>query len=395
MNKVILKAGREKSVARHHPWIFSGAIKTIATNIQPGETVDIFSSDGKWLARGAYSPHSQIQVRIWTFDPVEEIDADFFHKRIQRSVTMRENLFSTKKITAYRIINAESDGLPGLIIDKYGEFLSCQFLSAGVEFWKQEIVAQLRLLVPCLGIYNRSDVAIRSKEGLQPLSGMLWGQEAPALVEIQEAELRFLADMKNGHKTGLYLDQRENRMAVAEFAIEKSVLNCFAYTGGFALWALHGGAQTVVNIESSASYLDLAKKNIELNGFDSDKVANIEGDVFHVLRKFRDEGKQFDVIILDPPKFAESISQVQKASRGYKDINLLAFKLLKPEGILFTFSCSAHITMELFQKIVADAALDAGKNAQILRFLSQATDHPVTLNFPEGRYLKGLICKTI
>ena len=395
MNKVILKAGREKSVARHHPWIFSGAIKTIATNIQPGETVDIFSSDGKWLARGAYSPHSQIQVRIWTFDPVEEIDADFFHKRIQRSVTMRENLFSTKKITAYRIINAESDGLPGLIIDKYGEFLSCQFLSAGVEFWKQEIVAQLRLLVPCLGIYNRSDVAIRSKEGLQPLSGMLWGQEAPALVEIQEAELRFLADMKNGHKTGLYLDQRENRMAVAEFAIEKSVLNCFAYTGGFALWALHGGAQTVVNIESSASYLDLAKKNIELNGFDSDKVANIEGDVFHVLRKFRDEGKQFDVIILDPPKFAESISQVQKASRGYKDINLLAFKLLKPEGILFTFSCSAHITMELFQKIVADAALDAGKNAQIIRFLSQATDHPVTLNFPEGRYLKGLICKTI
>lgn len=394
MNKVILKAGREKSVARHHPWIFSGAIKTIATNIQPGETVDIFSSDGKWLARGAYSPHSQIQVRIWTFDPVEEIDADFFHKRIQRSVTMRENLFSTKKITAYRIINAESDGLPGLIIDKYGEFLSCQFLSAGVEFWKQEIVAQLRLLVPCLGIYNRSDVAIRSKEGLQPLSGMLWGQEAPALVEIQEAELRFLADMKNGHKTGLYLDQRENRMAVAEFAIEKSVLNCFAYTGGFALWALHGGAQTVVNIESSASYLDLAKKNIELNGFDSDKVENIEGDVFHVLRKFRDEGKQFDVIILDPPKFAESISQVQKASRGYKDINLLAFKLLKPEGILFTFSCSAHITMELFQKIVADAALDAGKNAQIIRFLSQATDHPVTLNFPEGRYLKGLICKT-
>jgi len=394
MSKVILKPGREKSVARHHPWIFSGAIKKIETDNQPGATVEVFSADGKWLARGAYSPHSQIQVRIWTFDPVEEINADFFHKRIQRAVTMRENLFSTQKITGYRIINAESDGLPGLIIDKYGDFLSCQFLSAGVEFWKQEIVAQLRLLVPCLGIYNRSDVAIRSKEGLQPLSGMLWGQEAPALVEIQEAELRFLADMKNGHKTGLYLDQRENRMAVAEFAIGKSVLNCFAYTGGFALWALHGGAQTVVNIESSASSLDLAKKNIELNGFDSDKVENIEGDVFHVLRKFRDEGKQFDVIILDPPKFAESISQVQKASRGYKDINLLAFKLLKPEGILFTFSCSAHVTMELFQKIVADAALDAGKNAQILRFLSQATDHPVTLNFPEGRYLKGLICKT-
>ncbi|HEX9973760.1 MAG TPA: class I SAM-dependent methyltransferase [bacterium] len=392
MQKVILKYDREKSALRRHPWIFSGAINRIEEVSQLGETVDVYSSKGDLLGRGSYSPHSQIRVRFWTFDPGEQIDPEFFHKRIQLALKMREKLFSTKKITAYRIINAESDGLPGLIIDKYGDFIVCQFFSAGAEFWKTEIIEQLRLLVPCAGIYNRSDVDIRSKEGLQPVSGTLWGEQPPELVEVEEAELRILVDIKNGHKTGLYLDQRENRMAVAGFANGKSVLNCFAYTGGFALWALQGGAEKVVNIESSASLLNLALKNFELNGFDSSKVENVAGDVFHVLRKFRDEGKQFDMIILDPPKFAESTSQIQKASRGYKDINLLAFKLLKSGGILFTFSCSGHISHDLFQKIVADAALDAGKNVQIIRFLSQAADHPVALNFPEGRYLKGLVC---
>jgi 23S rRNA (cytosine1962-C5)-methyltransferase len=392
MGKVILKPSREKSVLRRHPWIFSGAIKNIESNRQSGETVEVFSANGKLLGKGSYSPHSQIQVRVWTFDPAEEINTDFFHERIQLALKMREKLFSTKKITAYRIINSESDGIPGLIVDKYGDFLVCQFLSTGAEFWKTEIVRQLQLLVPCKGIYNRSDADIRSKEGLQPMSGTLWGEEPPELVEVEEAELRFLVDIKNGHKTGLYLDQRENRMAVAEFSNGKNVLNCFAYTGGFALWALHGGTEKMVNIESSASLLSLAQKNIELNGFDSGKVENIAGDVFQILRKFRDEGKQFDVIILDPPKFAESTSQVQKASRGYKDINLLALKLLNAGGILFTFSCSGHISNDLFQKIVADAALDAGKNVQIIRFLSQAADHPVALNFPEARYLKGLVC---
>ncbi|MCI0494244.1 class I SAM-dependent methyltransferase [candidate division KSB1 bacterium] len=392
MGKVILKPSREKSVLRRHPWIFSGAIKNIESNRQSGETVEVFSANGKLLGKGSYSPHSQIQVRVWTFDPAEEINTDFFHERIRLALKMRDGFFSAKKIAAYRIINSESDGIPGLIVDRYGDFLVCQFLSAGAEFWKTEIVEQLQLLVPCKGIYNRSDADIRSKEGLQPMSGTLWGEEPPELVEIEEAELRMLVDIKNGHKTGLYLDQRENRMAVAEFSNGKNVLNCFAYTGGFALWALHGGAEKVVNIESSASLLSLAQKNIEINGFDSSKVENIAGDVFQILRKFRDEGKQFDVIILDPPKFAESASQIQKASRGYKDINLLALKLLKAGGFLFTFSCSGHISHDLFQKIVADAALDAGKNVQIIRFLSQAVDHPVALNFPEGRYLKGLVC---
>lgn len=378
---------------RRHPWVFSGAIKTTEDVSQPGETVDVYSSKGDVLGRGFYSPHSQIRVRFWTFGPDEQIDSEFFHNQIQHAFKLREELFAAKKINAYRIINAESDGLPGLIIDKYGDFIVCQFLSAGAEFWKDEIIDQLRSIVPCKGIYNRSDINVRNKEGLQPTSGVLWGEEPPELLEIQEAEIRFLVDVKTGHKTGLYLDQRENRMAVAEFASGKSVLNCFAYTGGFAPWALHGNAEKIVNIESSAPLLDLAQKNIELNGFDSSKVENIGGDVFQVLRKFRDETRAFDVIVLDPPKFAESVSQIQKASRGYKDINLLAFKLLTPGGILFTSSCSGHISVDLFQKIVADAALDAGKNVQILRFLSQAADHPIALNFPEGRYLKGLICK--
>lgn len=393
MGKVILKPGREKSVLRHHPWIFSGAIQKAEAVAQIGESVDIVAADGNWLARGAYSPHSQIRVRIWTFDTAEEINPEFFHRQLHRAVQARQQLFTDHSITGNRLVNAESDGLPGLIVDRYSDFLVCQFLSAGAEFWKAEIVAQLQSLIPCAGIYDRSDVDVRTKEGLKPMSGVLWGEPPPELIEIQEGKLRFWADIKQGHKTGLYLDQRENRMALAEFSREKSVLNCFAYTGGFGLWALDGGAETVANIESSASLLDLARKNTELNGFDSSKVENIEGDVFQVLRQFRDARREFDLIILDPPKFAESASQVHKASRGYKDINLLAFKLLKPGGILFTFSCSAHIAMDLFQKIVADAALDAARDAQVIRYLSQAADHPIALNFPEGRYLKGMVCQ--
>lgn len=393
MGKVILKHGREKSLLRRHPWIFSGAIGKAEENLKIGETVDVFSTDGNWLARGAYSPYSQIRVRVWTFDPAEEIDPAFFGNRLQQAFLLREKLFADRSVTAYRIINSESDSLPGLVVDRYGDFLVCQFLSAGAEFWKAEIVTQLQSLIPCAGIYERSDLAVRNKEGLQPTCGVLWGETPPDLIEFQEGELRFLVDIKNGHKTGCYLDQRENRIAVTEFAKGKYVLNCFAYTGGFGLWALHGGTESVVNIESSASLLELARKNFELNGFDPNKIENIVGDVFQVLRQFRDKGREFDLIILDPPKFAESTSQLQKASRGYKDINLLAFKLLKPGGILFTFSCSGHISLELFQKIVSDAALDAGRDAQVIRYLSQDADHPIALNFPEGRYLKGLVCQ--
>lgn len=393
MGKIILKPGRERSLIRQHPWIFSGAVQKTENVSQPGETVDIISADGNWLARGAYSPYSKILIRIWTFDTDELVNPTFLFNRLQQAFQARQQLFTCLSINAYRLVNSESDGLPGLIVDRYRDFLVCQFLSAGSEFWKTEIVTQLQQLIDCTGIYERSDVIIRNKEGLKPVSGVLWGEAPPDLIKIQEGDLRFLVDIKDGHKTGFYLDQRENRMAMAEFARRKTVLNCFAYTGGFGLWALHGDAEWVLNVESSASLLELARKNIELNRFDPNKIENIEGDVFQELRQFRDKGRKFDIIILDPPKFAESVSQVLKASRGYKDINLLAFKLLKPGGILFTFSCSGHVSLDLFQKIISDAALDAGREAQIVRYLSQAADHPIALTFPEGRYLKGLICR--
>ncbi len=394
MAVVRLKAGREKSVIRRHPWIFSGAVQPADTNIQSGATVEVLSASGQWLCRGAYSPQSQIRIRVWSYDPDETMDAHFIGKRLQRASVMRNRLFEAQRITACRLINAEADGLPGLIVDRYGDFLVCQFSSAGAEYWKKVIVAVLVDLFSPAGIYERSEVSVRQKEGLPPATGVLWGQEPPDLVEIQEAALRFLVDVKRGHKTGFYLDQRENRMAVAEFAAGKRVLNCFAYSGGFGLWALHGGAASVVNIESSGATLDLLQKNVALNAMNQARVENVEGDVFQVLRKFQAAGRKFDLIILDPPKFAESANQISKASRGYKDINLWALKLLHPQGILFTFSCSGHISPELFQKIVADAALDANRNVQIIRYLSQAADHPVALNFPEGRYLKGLICQS-
>ncbi|MDZ7332980.1 MAG: class I SAM-dependent methyltransferase [candidate division KSB1 bacterium] len=395
MGQVILKSGREKSIIRHHPWIFSGAIERVENGINLGETVDILSANGDWLARGAYSPHSQIRVRIWSWDINEQINSEFFFNRLQRAIRMRANLIDENRITAYRLANSESDGLPGLIVDRYGDFLVCQFLSAGAEYWKNEIVGALHQLFPYANIYNRSDVEVRQKEGLSPNRGVLWGDAPPELIEIQEADVRMQVDILNGHKTGAYLDQRENRMSIAPFCQGKHVLNCFAYTGGFGLWAMRGGARHVINIESSPYFIQLAERNIVANGFNPSQFEQIPKDVFQVLRQFRELNRKFDIIVLDPPKFAESANQLSKASRGYKDINWLAFQLLDPGGLLFTFSCSGHVSLDLFQKIVADAALDAGREVQIIRYLNQSADHPISLNFPEGRYLKGIVCRVI
>ncbi len=411
MSSVSLKPGREKSILRHHPWIFSGAIKKIDGSPGLGETVEVRATDGSPLAWGAYSPQSQIAVRLWTLDPEQPITPTFFRARLDRALAARRalgfdlspNIPSASPVTphasrftphssAYRLVNAESDFLPGLIVDRYGDYLVCQFLSAGAEHWKPEIIKLLNELVPNAGIYERSDVDVRQKEGLSPVAGVLSGSPPPDLIEIQEGECRFAVDVQHGHKTGFYLDQRDNRSLLAAYSRDREVLNCFAYTGAFGVWALKGGAVKVTNIESSAGLLELAQRNLELNQLDSTKVEHVTGDVFQVLRQYRDSRRQFDLIILDPPKFAESRSQVERATRGYKDINLLAFKLLRPGGILFTFSCSGLIPPDLFQKIVADAALDAGREAQIIRRLTQAADHPVALNFPEGEYLKGLVC---
>ncbi|MFH1213485.1 MAG: class I SAM-dependent methyltransferase, partial [Candidatus Neomarinimicrobiota bacterium] len=335
MNKIILvKKDREKSLLRHHPWLFSGAIEKVAGEPQSGETVELRAHDGRFLGWGAWSPQSQIAVRVWSFDESEVIDADFFHRRLNQAIAQRKSLLIPGVTDAVRLVNAESDGLPGLIVDRYGDFLVVQFLAAGAEFWRATIVAILAEIcplsgVPVAGIYERSDVNVREKEGLPLRKGLLQGEEPPEFVEIRENSLRFLVDIRNGHKTGFYLDQRDNRQKITEFATGCDVLNCFAYTGGFAIAALQAGAGKVTNVESSDTALDILNRNVVLNGLDAGQVENIQDDVFVVLRKFRDQGRDFDLIVLDPPKFAESKSQLERASRGYKDINLLAFKLLR------------------------------------------------------------------
>jgi 23S rRNA (cytosine1962-C5)-methyltransferase len=392
MSSVILKKAADSFIKRKHPWIFSGAINRLEGNPSNGETVQIFTSDKKLIGNGSFSPSSQIRVRVWSFDPEEKIDEGFFRRKITLANSLREKIIDISKTNAYRIINAESDGLPGLIVDRYADFLVCQFLSSGTEFNKKLIIEILDDVLKPIGIFERSDVEVRTKEGLQPVQGLLKGIIPEDLIEVQENGFRFLVDIKGGHKTGFYLDQRDNRKLISDFAKGRTVLNCFSYTGGFSVNALAAGANKVIQIEASSSAIDLSNKNFELNNLNPSLVENINGDVFEVLRKFRDERRTFDLIILDPPKFTESVSQIQKASRGYKDINLLAMKLLNPGGVLFTFSCSGHISLELFQKIVADAALDSGREVKLIKQLTQSVDHPVALNFPEGLYLKGLVC---
>ena len=391
--EIILKPGREHSVLRRHPWIFSGAVARIEADapVRSGETVIVKDSSAVSLAVGAFSPESQIAVRIWDFNPDTLIGDDFFSAKIKSALELRKKMMPSEN--SFRFVNAECDGLPGLIVDKYENFLVCEFLSAGTEFWKETISGLLSGLSGCSGVYERSDSSSREKEGLPLASGLLCGEKPPEFVHIVENGLKFLVNVRAGHKTGFYLDQRENRrkLALLQSALGK-VLNCFSYTGAFSVYALAAGAGSVMNIDSSEDSLELASENLKLNGIDSSKMINVRGDVFTELRKLRDRAESFDTIILDPPKFAESKSHIDKAARAYKDINLLALKLLKPGGNLFTFSCSGNISEELFIKIVASAANDAGRNAVIVQRLFQGPDHPVSLSFPEGLYLKGFHC---
>lgn len=395
MNIVKLKKDRHKSLERKHPWVFSGAIDNVKGEVKNGDTVKVISHDGKFLSWAAYSKKSQISLRVWSFNEDEVIDNEFFRKKIEQAISFRKQIVDFSSTNAYRLINAESDELPGVIVDVYNRHLVCQFLSAGSEFWKQDIVKILIELFNPTNVLERSDSEIRIKEGLEPKTEILLGDSIVNPIEIIENNIKFLVDIQSGHKTGFYLDQRENRNLIQNFVKDKDVLNCFSFSGGFSVYALNSGAVKVTNVDSSQEVLNLAEKNILINAFDETKIENICDDVFKYLRKLRDINKKFDVIILDPPKFAESASQIEKASRGYKDINLLAFKLLKPNGILFTFSCSGHITTELFNKIVADAALDSGRKVNVIRNLMQAPDHTVSTNFPESLYLKGLVCRVV
>lgn len=391
MPAILLKPGREKSLLRRHPWIFSGAVQQVDSEPASGGTVDLLSFNREFLARAAYSPSSQIRARVWTFDPAEEVNADLFRRRIRAAIATRNTLHVTRNTDAYRLIHAESDGIPGLIVDRYADTLVMQSLTAGCEFWKETIADLLLEETGLKNIYERSDADVRELEGLASIVGALRGVP-PEQIIITEHGLRFTVNFAEGHKTGFYLDQRENRLRVRELAQGRDVLDCFCYTGGFTVNAWAGGAKSVVSVDASAGALSLGRENASLNGMQAEGQEWIEGDVFQVLRKFRDAARSFDLIILDPPKFAPTAAQAEKAARGYKDINRLAFKLLRPGGILVTFSCSGGIDAALFQKIVASAALDAGVEATIVQYLAQGVDHPVSLHFPEGAYLKGLVC---
>ncbi len=392
---IVLKRNRARPVLQRHPWIFSGAIERIEGEVTDGGVVEVHDAGHNWLARGTLNRRSQIAVRLLTWRQDEPVGRAFWRRRLEQAIAARQALADDPTTTAYRIVHAESDYLPGLIVDRYGEWLVVQFLTLGVEQWKEELVGLLVGLVGGVrGVYERSDVEVRAKEGLGQRTGLLWGEEPPKLVEILENGHRFLVDVRQGHKTGFYLDQRENRARLPAFCDGAEVLDAFAYTGGFTVCA--AAASRVTLIESSASALYLARRNVEdtlLSGCEHRSVEYVEGDVFSVLRGYRAQGRCFDVVVLDPPEFARGEREVKRAARAYKDVNLLAFQLLRSGGVLFTCSCSGAISADLFQKIVFGAAVDAEREAQIIGYLAQGADHPVALTFPEGAYLKGLMCR--
>lgn len=386
MNKLILKPGREKSLKRRHPWVFSGAVAKVTGKPESGETIEVHSSDGEFLAVAAYNRQSQIVARVWAWEK-REIDAAFFRERVERAAALRAHLLPD--CNALRLVHAESDGLPGVVVDRYGDIVVLQLSSAGAMHWRDTITDAIDHAARPKTIFERSDADVLALEGIEPRVGLLRGAPPPQVV-VDEAGAKFEVDVPHGHKTGFYLDQRANRLRFRTLAKGREVLDCFAYTGGFTVNAFAGGASTVTAIDSSGPALELLAHNVALNQLP--KAECVEGDVFQLLRKLRDQARSFDAIVLDPPKFAPTAAHAEKAARAYKDINLLAFKLLKPGGLLFTFSCSGGVSRDLFQKIVAGAALDAGVDAQIIEQLSAGADHPVALNFPEGEYLKGLIC---
>jgi 23S rRNA (cytosine1962-C5)-methyltransferase len=388
---VVLQPGREKPLRQRHPWVFSGAIDTIGDGVTDGSVADVVAADGTFLARGTVNRKSQIVVRLLTFDEGERVDDAFWESRLTRAITLRPTA------GAARMVYAESDGLPGLVVDRYGDFWVMQTSTLGMERHKPSIVRALQKVASPRGVYDRSDVDGRDKEGLSPATGLLAGEEPPELVEVEEAthdgsRVTLLVDVRRGHKTGAYLDQSDNRRFIAACARGGEVLNLFSYTGGFSLHAAAGGALRAVNVDSSADALALSERIAQRNGVEG-RVEHVRADAFDALRRFRDEGRTFDVVVVDPPKFAHSAGQVDRAARAYKDLNRVALQLVRPGGWLAAFSCSGAITSDLFQKIVFSASVEARRDAQIVRRLTQAPDHPVLLSFPESDYLKGVLCR--
>jgi 23S rRNA (cytosine1962-C5)-methyltransferase len=390
--RLILKTGKEKSLLRRHPWVFSGAVERVDGSPESGATVEVRSRDGQFLGWAAYSPQSRIVARVWTCDESSRIDADFFRRRLSDASAMRTRLLEPGESEAVRLVHAESDGLPGIVIDRYARTLVLQLSSAGAYYWRDTLVEQLAELFPLHAIFERSDADVLTLEGLAPSVGLRHGTWSGTTIEFDENGLCFNADPQHGHKTGFYLDQRDNRALARSAAKAREALDCFCYSGGFTTALLAGGAASVLAIDSSNEGLRAAQAHVERNGLP--QAVFLEADVFQALRRLRDQARQFDLIVLDPPKFAPTAALAERAARGYKDINLYAFKLLRKGGMLLTFSCSGGISPDLFQKIVAGAALDAGVQAQIVRRLGAPPDHPIALNFPEGEYLKGLLIST-
>ncbi|MEN9397526.1 MAG: hypothetical protein RLZ81_2056 [Pseudomonadota bacterium] len=389
MKTICLREGKERSLLRRHPWIFESAIARGGADA--GETVRVESSEGKFLAWAAFSPASKIRARVWSFDEGQRIDAAFFAAACQVAIQARTR-FDIQS-DGRRLIHGESDGLPGLIVDRYGDTLVAQFLSAGAERWKKVLCDALLARTGLTRLYERSDASSRALEGLPEASGWLRG-EGPTSLVLREHDWQLAINIATGHKTGFYLDQRDSRKKFADYTRRlglQRVLNCFCYTGGFSVAALQAGAGHVTSIDSSAPALEQASANVALNALDSTRATWLDADVNASLRRFHDQGQRFDAIILDPPKFAPTVAHAERAARAYKDINRLAFKLLEPGGVLFTYSCSGGISADLFHKIVASAGTDAGVDGYICERLGGAPDHPMTICFPEGEYLKGLV----
>ena len=396
--RVVLNPKRDYATIYRHPWIFSGAIRAVEGDPAPGETVAVANAKGDILGWGSYSPASQIRVRMLSFDASHAPDAEFVTGLVAASIGRRADFWVNGYTNAFRLVHGESDGLPGVVADWYDGWVVVQLASAGAAFWQDVIVQALMSFVPgCRGVYSRSDVDSRAREGLpaEGTTGLLAGEEPPETIEIHEGSIRYLVDVRHGHKTGFYLDQRDARAVVGALANGTEMLNCFAYTGGFGLAARAAGALAVTQLDISSAALALAKRNEALDHLCGTKMEYVEADVFKQLRLYRDQGRQFDLIVLDPPKFADTKGQLMRATRGYKDINLLAMKLLRPNGVLATFSCSGAVSPELFETVCREAAFDAKRSFQIVARTRQAADHPVGLFFPEGLYLKGLVLRAI
>ncbi len=395
MVDVKLKKGKEKAVLQRHPWVFSGAIDQIKGNPDNGDVVKVYSAKNDFLAYGYFNNQSRVAIRLlaWTEDQI--IDEDWYEQKIKQALESRVNLLSKKDTTACRLIFSEADFLPGLIVDQYADFLSVQILSSGIEKAKSIIIEVLVKLLKPKGIFDRSDATARTHEGITAENGLLWGKAPAAFIAVKENGITYHINIAEGQKSGFYCDQRDNRAILANYAEGKTVLDCFAYSGGFTLNAFKKGATSIISVDSSALAIETLNQNIALNKFDKKNHIAIQSDVNKQLRAFKDEGKKFDIVVLDPPKYAPSRSALDRASRAYKDLNRLGLLLLESGGLLATFSCSGAVDIETFKQIIAWAALDAGKEVQVIRQFSQPEDHPLRLSFPEGEYLKGLLVRVL